>query len=561
MEKPSSWFATPVKLILLAALGSVLFTIGGGFFLYRNTQNLVSAGRWVEHTQEVLLSIQSATDLTQRIESGTRLYRTTQNESHLLYARRNAILLQTRASHLKNLIADNTGQASNIKELEACSNAIAQDVNANTPDLGKMDTSLFHCQQTLSLMSGQENELLKERDEATRNRSTVSILSELVVVAVCLSILLVLFGLMLRDAVLRERIAQTAVQSNRKLSTSIEALQNHARESNLLSIARDDLQLCTETTQVHQSAATRFSELLPGTSGSLCIINSSRNMTETVSGWSSATTSSPVSEIFPPNTCCGLRSGQLHWHGPGASQIHCDHFIAEAPSRYLCLPLVAHGDTIGILFVECPSEEIQEIVESRSESIRQLVQLTAMALASLEMRRKLEHQSVRDGLTGLFNRHFLEIALERELARASRRKSGLAVLMIDVDHFKKLNDQYGHSAGDAILKEVARVFSANVRSEDLVCRYGGEEFTIILPDISPDNAYIRAEVIRQAVANLRTELTNELYSTVTISIGGATFPGDGQTSDALLRHSDAALYRAKREGRNKVILPTEQTVI
>lgn len=561
MEKPSSWFATPVKLILLAALGSVLFTIGGGFFLYRNTQNLVSAGRWVEHTQEVLLSIQSATDLTQRIESGTRLYRTTQNESHLLYARRNAILLQTRASHLKNLIADNTGQASNIKELEACSNAIAQDVNANTPDLGKMDTSLFHCQQTLSLMSGQENELLKERDEATRNRSTVSILSELIVVTVCLSILLVLFGLMLRDAVLRERIAQTAVQSNRKLSTSIEALQNHARESNLLSIARDDLQLCTETTQVHQSAATRFSELLPGTSGSLCIINSSRNMTETVSGWSSATTSSPVSEIFPPNTCCGLRSGQLHWHGPGASQIHCDHFIAEAPSRYLCLPLVAHGDTIGILFVECPSEEIQEIVESRSESIRQLVQLTAMALASLEMRRKLEHQSVRDGLTGLFNRHFLEIALERELARASRRKSGLAVLMIDVDHFKKLNDQYGHSAGDAILKEVARVFSANVRSEDLVCRYGGEEFTIILPDISPENAYIRAEVIRQAVANLRTELTNELYSTVTISIGGATFPGDGQTSDALLRHSDAALYRAKREGRNKVILPTEQTVI
>lgn len=561
MVKRSSLFAAPVKLILLAALGSVLFTLGGGFFLYRNTQNLVSAGRWVEHTQEVLLSIQSATDLTQRIESGTRLYRATQNESHLLNARRYAILLQTRATHLKNLIADNTSQASNLKELETCSNAIAHDVNASIPDLSRIDTNLFNCQQTLSLMSGQENELLKERDEATRSRSNVSTITELTLAAICLSILLTLFGLMLRDAVLRERIARSAAHANRKLSTSIEALQNHARESSLLSIARDDLQLCTEPTQVHQSAATRFSELLPDTSGSLCIINSSRNMVETVSSWSSATTSSPVSEIFPPNTCCGLRSGQLRWHGPGASQIDCDHFIAEAPLRYLCLPLVAHGDTIGILFVQCPDEAIQRVVESRSESIRQLVQLTAMALASLEMRRKLEHQSVRDGLTGLFNRHFLEIALERELARAARRKSGLAVLMIDVDHFKKLNDRYGHSAGDAVLKEVSRVFSANVRSEDLVCRYGGEEFTIILPDISSENAYLRAEVIRKAVANLRTELANELYSAVTISIGGAIFPADGQTSDALLRHADAALYRAKREGRNKVILDTEQAFV
>jgi diguanylate cyclase (GGDEF)-like protein len=215
---------------------------------------------------------------------------------------------------------------------------------------------------------------------------------------------------------------------------------------------------------------------------------------------------------------------------------------------------VAHGDTIGILFIECSDEATEKAIEARTGGIQQLVQLTAMALASLELRKKLEHQSIRDGLTGLFNRHFLEIALERELARATRRKGSLAVLMIDVDHFKKLNDQFGHSAGDSVLKEIARIFRASVRTEDLVCRYGGEEFTIILPDISSEDAYNRAQVIRQAVADLRTELGNDLYNSVTISIGGAVFPGNGQSSDLLMRHADAALYRAKHDGRNKVVM-------
>ena len=119
---------------------------------------------------------------------------------------------------------------------------------------------------------------------------------------------------------------------------------------------------------------------------------------------------------------------------------------------------------------------------------------------------------------------------------------------------KKLNDQFGHSAGDAILKEVAHTFSACVRTEDLICRYGGEEFTIILPDITPEATLNRAEGIRKAVASLRAELDNDMYSSVTISIGAAIFPEDGQSSELLLRHADAALYRAKREGRNRVIM-------
>ncbi|RZU38948.1 sensor domain-containing diguanylate cyclase [Edaphobacter modestus] len=543
-----------IKLILLAALGSVLFTTGGAIFLFRNTQNLISAGRWAEHTREVLLSIQTASDLTQRTESGSRFYRVTQDEVQLSNSRRNTIQLRTRATRLRSLVADNTHQTSNLNELDTCSTALLHDLSTNPPDLVHAEAHVLHCQQTLSLMAGQEQELLKQRDETTQRRSQISTLTELGLAGICFSTMIVLFSLLLRDAILRGRVVEAAARTNQELSNSVHSLRNHGREVQLLSLARDDLQLCTDAPQVHRSAAFRFSELLSGTNGSLCIINSSRNMVETVSSWSANDTNSGIAEIFPPETCCGLRSGQFRWHAPGASQIDCNHFIGSAPRCYLCVPLVAHGDTIGILYIGCPDEAIREIVESRTEGVRQLVQLTAMALASLEMRKKLEHQSIRDGLTSLFNRHFLEIALERELARASRRKGALSVLMMDIDHFKKLNDQFGHSAGDAVLKEIAHTFSACVRTEDLICRYGGEEFTIILPDITPEATLHRAEVIRKAVANLRTELDNDLYSSVTVSIGAAIFPRDGQSSESLLRHADAALYRAKREGRNRVVM-------
>lgn len=554
MTIQSSTSRASIRLILLAALGCLLFVVSGGFFLLRNTQNLVSAARWVQHSQEVRLALQNASFLTQRIELEDDLYRLEQSEKELANSQQAAIRLNTSINHLKTLVADNPHETSNIEMLNGCSSELIKELTHPHPEAETVDAYLLRCRHVLALMTNDEDELLKKRDEASRKNSQVSVITELTIAFVCALLLVILFGLLLRDAIVRNRISLLAEKTNQDLKDSVQTLRDHARDSQLLAIARDDLQLCTDEQQVHQSAAFRFSELLHGTSGSVCIINSSRNMVETVSSWSADHSAPLVSEIFPPDTCCGLRSGQLRWYSPEASHIHCNHFVASAPDRYLCIPLVAHGDTLGILFIHCPDEATQKVIEARLGGIRQLVQLTAMALASLHMRQKLEHQSVRDGLTNLFNRHFLEIAIERELARAVRRKSSLAVLMIDVDHFKRLNDQFGHAAGDAVLKEVSRVFLDKTRTEDLACRYGGEEFTIILPDISPEIALHRAEVIREAVANLRTQLDNTLYNNVTISIGVAIFPHDGQTSDLLLRHADAALYRAKHEGRNKVVM-------
>ena len=130
----------------------------------------------------------------------------------------------------------------------------------------------------------------------------------------------------------------------------------------------------------------------------------------------------------------------------------------------------------------------------------------------------------------------------------------LAVLMLDVDHFKDFNDTHGHAAGDTVLQAVAEVCRNTVRTEDIACRYGGEEFTIILPDISPETAYMRADSIRLAVASLRVSDGREDYGEVTMSIGIALYPESGTTSEVLLRRADQALYRAKQQGRDQVLL-------
>jgi diguanylate cyclase (GGDEF)-like protein len=358
----------------------------------------------------------------------------------------------------------------------------------------------------------------------------------------------------LRDALVRQRVGKQTAQTNERLARSVNALEDRAHESDLLTSARDELQLCVDVKQVYQSAANSFSHLLAGSRGALCIINTSRQLVEVVSSWQTSGEDNGIEDLYPPESCCGLRSGQPRWRQPGVSEIHCTHFSQGPPERYLCMPIVAHGNTLGMVYVQCPSDQVLQSVNQRMDGLRQLVQLTGMAIATLNLQTKLENQSIRDSLTGLFNRHFMQISLERELARAARRKQILAVFMLDLDHFKTFNDTYGHASGDTVLRAISDIFRSNVRTEDIACRYGGEEFTIILPDVTPAVAYERAESVRRAVESLRMPLEREFYDQFTVSIGVALYPSDGEEADQLLRRADQALYRAKRLGRNRVVL-------
>jgi diguanylate cyclase (GGDEF)-like protein len=305
-----------------------------------------------------------------------------------------------------------------------------------------------------------------------------------------------------------------------------------------------------EVQQVYETAAVGFSRLLPGTAGSLYMINSSRNNVEVVSSWGK----SNPDDFSPPEACCALRSGQPRRRRPGVSEIHCAHFNGTSPERYHCRPIVAYGNTIGMLYVQCADDESIQQVSGHMDAMRQLIQIIALAIATLNLRKKLENQSIRDALTGLFNRHFMQISLEREMLRAQRRKQIMAVFMLDVDHFKRFNDTHGHASGDAVLKAFAEVFKNNIRAEDIVCRYGGEEFTIILPDTNVRGACDRAESIVSAVAELKVHAGQHTFTGLGVSVGVAFYPGDGDTPEELLQRADTALYEAKRNGRGRVSL-------
>ena len=192
-----------------------------------------------------------------------------------------------------------------------------------------------------------------------------------------------------------------------------------------------------------------------------------------------------------------------------------------------------------------------EILARQAKAVGERVSL---ALANLRLREVLRGQSIRDPLTGLFNRRFMEESFERELRRAVRGKQQLALLMLDIDHFKRFNDTFGHQAGDALLRALGNLLRHRTRGQDVACRFGGEEFAFILAGTSSEAATKRAELLRKDIAQLNVQHAGLLLGAVTLSFGIAVYPDHGDSTDALLNRADDALYRAKSEGRDKVVI-------
>jgi diguanylate cyclase (GGDEF)-like protein len=176
----------------------------------------------------------------------------------------------------------------------------------------------------------------------------------------------------------------------------------------------------------------------------------------------------------------------------------------------------------------------------------------ALALANLRLRETLRSQAIRDPLTGLFNRRYLEETMERELNRVKRQEIPLGVIMMDLDHFKQYNDTFGHSAGDELLSALGILLKTHIRGEDIACRYGGEEFLLILSGASVSIALERAESLRQAVKEMHQHYPD--LKPTTLSLGVAVYPEHGNTGLQLIQSADAALYRAKKAGRDRVMV-------
>jgi len=298
-------------------------------------------------------------------------------------------------------------------------------------------------------------------------------------------------------------------------------------------------------------------QLFGGTTGKLYLIHPPGDYLEHVATWGEA---SPNERTFPVRDCWALRRAQPHWVLDTRTEPLCGHVapVSKSVLPYLCVPLIAQGKMLGLLHVqrlkmESRSSENAGSIESGLELAATVAEEVGLALANLNLRETLQEQSIRDPLTGLHNRRFLEDSLVRELARAKRKTQPLSIILLDIDHFKRINDTFGHGAGDMVLRRLGLVLQAYVRESDIACRVGGEEFSLLLPEGPLQIATQRAEDIRKAVNELTLKHEEQDLGAVTVSLGVATFPDHGTTADALIRAADKVLYDAKHKGRNRVV--------
>jgi diguanylate cyclase (GGDEF)-like protein len=530
-----------------ACLGSVV-----GLVIYADTHGELASQNWVDHSQEVLLNLAGVGQQLDRVDLNARLYRLTGDDLSLRAAQGAALLLNTQLDRLTKLVEDNSTQERRARDLNGAGLRLSGGVDRLTPTEGSVREQVLECRRVLTLMQDEERTLLADRQKRAERSNLYSLARRIGTIVMGSVLVLVLFGFLLRDAVRRGQFEERISEANAKLQSSVLRLEQQAWESRFLIEARDEMGLCTEIKQAEECAVRSFGRLLPGTVGRLSLTNNSRQVLESAGSWG-VETGDAVYEGFAPESCCALRSGRVRWRKPQQSEVHCQHFFGAAPEFYLCLPLQAQGETLGMVTVECPTAEAAAMTEARESAVVSVAEMAAMAMAGLRLRHKLESQSIRDGMTGLFNRSFMEVALDRELQRASRHGKPVAVMMVDVDHFKQLNDSFGHEAGDVVLREVAECLRTGVRVEDIVCRYGGEEFVIILPELGVRSAMERAETLRRRVGELGVRLHGRALREVTISIGVAIYPEHADSGEELLRHTDRALYAAKHHGRNRVV--------
>ncbi len=297
-------------------------------------------------------------------------------------------------------------------------------------------------------------------------------------------------------------------------------------------------------------------QLFQGTNGKLYLVHPPGKHLEAVATWGDK---SRTGQTFTIQDCWGLRHSQPHRVRDPRTELLCAHVTADANSArpYLCVPLFAEGETLGLLHLlsaedQSAASAIARSMESYLNLAVALAEETGLALANLKARDTLHEQSIRDSLTGLYNRRFLEEFLLRELARADRKKHALSIITMDIDHFKRINDTLGHGAGDIVLRRVGLLLQGFVRQSDVACRVGGEEFSVLLPEAPMQIATQRAENIRRAVQELKLKYEDRTLSAITISLGVAAFPDHGTTPAALLHAADQALYDAKYRGRDRV---------
>lgn len=354
----------------------------------------------------------------------------------------------------------------------------------------------------------------------------------------------------MRNAVRRQaESAEQAIKASGQLNESLVSLERRSTEIALLAEMARLLQTEMSQTETLELASVYCQQLLPGSDGEFFLYRNSADILVRASFWGK--TPGAGMDQLDPKTCWALRRGKWHM-AESHRDLCCSHYPASLESETvadLCLPLMAFGDVLGLLHLRQAGTAAQW--KNAVQVAEAIAEQTALALANGRMREVLQTQSFRDPLTGLYNRRFMDETLKRELARAQRNNAPLSVVMLDLDNFKHLNDNYGHSAGDTVLCAVASHLLKSLRASDIACRFGGEELVILLPDCAAEIAAVRAEDIRSAIEAMHLNDQGQALR-VTASLGVASTSPSITDQNSLLKAADSALYVAKRAGKNRV---------
>lgn len=307
----------------------------------------------------------------------------------------------------------------------------------------------------------------------------------------------------------------------------------------------DMLQSAQDQSDANMVLRATAMELLPDLTGTLYVFSNSRDRLVLSASWNLGDGPAPADTIGL-SQCWALKRGKPHVNHPSGDKLRCEHHAEGA--FVLEIPMAARGEVLGLFCIQTTRSDGDVRLQEVAGLGTALADAMSLALANLALGAKLRSQALRDPLTGLYNRRYMEDTLQRAVQLAQREKQEVSVVMIDLDHFKRLNDQHGHAKGDTVLRDAASVITHQSRETDVACRYGGEELLIVMPNCSLEDAAHKAERLRIGIAAL-----SQPGIDVSASFGVASIPITSSSAHDLMQAADAALYVAKEQGRNRVI--------
>ena len=555
------WRYTRPLMVKFAA-GALLVLLLVALGLYSATQ-YASYQQWSVHAYRVRESIALLQNDLRMVELEARNYGLTGRKTSLVEYYRSLETVNRGVDVIADLTADNPVQIANVAKLRALIGArqakfekVIDDYQAHGVEEAHADILAFinlperPTTDLTNAMRAEETRVLGTRlRQRDRNAQYVAIIASAATLTV-FALMLWAFFTITSEHRKRLRTERDLEQGASELQSALRDARQLADTLRRLSYLGEMLQSCREPDEAIAVIERALPPLLPDMSGCLSLINASQNSVEARMHWGVRGTDLAES-VFAPDDCWALRRSQAH---PGFGEIAaptCPHLVhaGVTAGHMLCLPLSAQGQILGVL-----SLVAEHAFDPGSRELMLTVgDQLALAIANLRLQQSLREQTIRDPLTGLFNRRYLEASLPRELARAERRKSHVALLMLDLDYFKRYNDSHGHDAGDALLGQFGNTLAHLCRGEDIACRYGGEEFTVLLVDIDAESALVRAEAIRSATSRIELRHRGQRLPAPSVSVGIA-MSSDGILPEELKRAADQALYRAKREGRDRVVV-------